>query len=189
MLERMPPAGFIAYTRRQLLRAGYDLFRLGDAGAFDQERPEPIPRLQRQPRKDAPFGLVPDPPRPPPGLIQPPHPPQGTRTGEQRREVGLLVEAPGDRRAILRRPQHHCGVILLKRGLVFDPQSLQIKSAHRLAGLEQAQCPLAGIARERPPEVLTAIAPQIERRLLDVEFQVEEIVAGERPPGALQVRA
>src|SRR5262249_23945284 len=88
MLDRMPPpGGFISDTRGQLQRAEDDVLRLSDLAAVDQECAEPVPRLQRQARKDAPFRLVQAAPGPLPGLLQPPHPAQGTGTIEQRREV------------------------------------------------------------------------------------------------------
>src|SRR6516165_197191 len=40
MLDRMPVAGFISDTRRQLLRAEYDVLGIGYATALDQECPE-----------------------------------------------------------------------------------------------------------------------------------------------------
>ena len=93
-LERVPPARLITNTRRKLRRLRDDRFRFKDQPAGDQQRPQPIARVEQQPRQHPPLRLPPHIPHTLQRLLEPPHPPQRPRACDQRRQVGLFVKTP-----------------------------------------------------------------------------------------------
>jgi hypothetical protein len=103
--------------------------------------------------------------------------------------VRLLVEAARHRRALVGGTRHPLEIILLEGGLVLDSQRLEVGPPRLLVRLveqsAQRDCPV----RERAPLLPVPTTPQIQRRLLNVELEVEKIVTRVSRPRTSQIAA
>src|SRR5436309_4902629 len=88
----------------------------------------------------------------------------------------LLVQAPRDGRAPFGGQRHRLRIVLLIGRFVFDAQRVDIEASRALAELDHPLSTRCRFMRECTPGVSVPVAPQVDRGLLDVEFQFEETV-------------
>jgi hypothetical protein len=190
-LDRVPSARLVSDTRREVGHLADDLLCIGDPTAQQEKGPEPVSRVERQARQNAPPGLLPDVPAALQRLVEPACPPKDPRTRDQRRQVRLLVETTRRSRALLGRAQHRVHVILLVRSLVLDSERLEVRGPRTIVRAEKAPSALGGLVCCDPSTLAALAAPEIEYGLLRIELEVQQLVAGMGParPGEICPRA